>query len=90
MKLKGVGLRRRPRRRAPTIPCRSCATTSSRSNLPSLFDSESSFVELCDAARRKGRKVGLTASEVERAIFSAACLDKKPKAGAAGAKKRKR
>ena len=61
-------------------------------NLPSSVRySESSFVELCDVARRKGRKVGLTASEVERAIFSAACLDKKPKAGTAGgAKKRKR
>ena len=34
--------------------------------------------------------MGLTASEVERAIFSAACLDKKPKAATAGAKKRKR
>ena len=34
--------------------------------------------------------MGLTASEVERAIFSAACLDKKPKTATAGAKKRKR
>ena len=52
---------------------------------------ESNFIELCEAARRKGRKVGMTASEVERAIFSAACLDKKPKTtSAAGGSKRKR
>jgi hypothetical protein len=49
---------------------------------------ESNFIELCEAARRKGRKVGMTASEVERAIFSAACLDKKPKTTSAAKRKR--
>ena len=52
--------------------------------------SEQRYLAVVDAVRAKAAKVGLTAREVERAVYSEAARTKKPKKAPVAGKKRKR